>query len=101
MTGSEKGERKETKKAVALSYKPGRNNAPKVVASGRGIVAEKIMEIARENDIPFYSDPQLVETLIKLDLSQEIPPELYRVIAEVLVFVYQMDRSFLDQDRGN
>lgn len=80
--------------AVALRYRPEEDGAPKVVAGGRGAIAEQIIRIAEECGIPIHEDPSLVEVLSKLDLGAEIPSELYRVVAEVLAFVYRMDRGW-------
>lgn len=80
-------------KAAALSYKQGKDVAPKVVAKGSGHMAEKILEIARKHNIPLKEDPQLVEVLSTLDLHQEIPPELYKAVAEILAFVYRMTKK--------
>ena len=82
------------KKAVAIKYKAMETGAPIIAAKGAGPIAEKIIEIARENNIPIKEDPDLVETLSQLDLAQEIPPELYQVIAEVLAWVYRINRQF-------
>ena len=79
------------KKAAALSYEPGRDVAPRVVAAGTGGIADRIIALARENDICIHQDPALVEVLSKLDLQSEIPPELYIVVAEILSFVYTLD----------
>lgn len=79
------------KTAVAIAYEPG-DVAPKILASGKGRVAEKIIETAKENDVPFYQDHKLAETLSKLEIGDAIPPELYDVVAEILVFVDDMDR---------
>jgi flagellar biosynthesis protein len=78
-------------KAAALGYNPKTNDAPQVLALGRGFVAHKIMELATENGIPLHKDPALVEKLINLDLSHEIPPELYAAVAAVLSFIYRAD----------
>jgi len=78
------------KKAVALQYRHQVDRAPKVVAKGQGIIAERIMEIAAEHNIPLKRDPALIEVLSKMDLEQEIPPELYRAVAEILAYVYKM-----------
>jgi len=78
------------KAAVALKYKIHEDNAPKVVAKGRGVLARKIIEVAREHGIPIRDDPDLVEVLLKLDLNEEVPPELYQIVAEILAFVYRM-----------
>lgn len=83
----------ERKQAVALKYQKGTMDAPKVVAKGKGYVAENMLKTAKEHDIPVQEDPSLVEVLGKLDLDQQIPPELYQVVAEILAFVYRMDKG--------
>lgn len=80
------------KKAVALKYAPGDNDAPVVVAKGRGKVADTILETAKEHGVPVQEDAALVEVLSKLDLDQQIPPELYHLVAEVLSYIYRADR---------
>ncbi len=87
---TEEGEKKQ-KTAVAIAYEPG-DSAPKILASGKGAVAEKIIETAKANDVPFYQDNKLAETLSKLEIGDTIPPELYEVVAEILVFVDDMDK---------
>jgi flagellar biosynthesis protein len=77
--------------AVALRYDTGKESAPRVLASGRGMVAQKILEEAAKNNIPIRDDPDLVECLAKLDLGDVIPAELYPAVAEVLAFVYRMN----------
>lgn len=79
------------KTAVALSYDP-TDAAPKVIASGKGFVAERIIQRAMETDIPIHKDEQLAQSLSKLEIGELIPPQLYDVVAEVLVFVDKMDR---------
>lgn len=79
------------KQAVALSYDP-LDMAPKIVATGRGRVAERIIEEAKENDVPIHRDDNLAGTLSKLDIGDYIPPELYEVVAEILVFVDKMEK---------
>jgi flagellar biosynthesis protein len=81
------------KKAVALKYQPGKDRAPRVSAKGSGRVAEKILEIAREHDIPVKDDADLVEVLAKLDIEQEIPADVYVVVAELLAFVYDLNKK--------
>lgn len=81
------------KQAVALKYQAGTIDAPKVVAKGKGYVAENMLKTAKEHQIPVQEDPSLVEVLGKLDLDQQIPPELYQVVAEILAFVYRMDKG--------
>ena len=80
-------------KAAALEYDTREDTAPVIKALGKGALAEKIIQLARENDIPIREDPDLVEMLVQLDLDQEIPPELYGIVAEVFVFVYNLDRQ--------
>ncbi|HBH60254.1 MAG TPA: flagellar biosynthesis protein FlhB [Nitrospiraceae bacterium] len=82
-----------SEKAAALKYRPGKDSAPKLVAKGRGKVAEKIIEIAKTHGIPVQEDKELVEFLSMLDLYQEIPPELYRAVAEILAFVYSLKKK--------
>lgn len=84
------GEQKR-KVSVALEYVP-REEAPKIIASGKGVLAEKIIERAKEADVPVYEDSKLANTLSKLEIGDMIPPELYSVVAEILVFVDDMDR---------
>ena len=92
-----KREKKEkVKTAVAIAYEPG-EEAPKILATGKGHVAEKI--IAKEQDVPFYKDSKLAATLSKLEIGDMIPPELYEVVAEILVFVDKMDRLKEKMDR--
>ncbi len=79
------------KKAVALMYDPS-NQAPQVVASGQGAIAERIIDKAKEADVATYKDEGLTDTLLKLDVGDMIPPELYGVVAEILVYVDKMDK---------
>ena len=72
--------------AVAIKYDPG-EVAPKIIATGKGKVAEKIIETAKENDVALHKDSKLANTLSKLDIGEYIPPELYEVVDEILVFV--------------
>ena len=84
-------EENKRKQAIALSYEPG-DEAPKIVASGTGIVAERIIEKAKESQVEIYEDSKLADTLSRLDIGEYIPPELYGVVAEILVFVDRMDK---------
>lgn len=81
------------KKAVALKYDPQRHAAPVVTAKGQGFLAEEILRRAAEHSVPVQEDASLVEVLSKLDIEQEIPPELYQIVAEILSFVYRSDRQ--------
>jgi len=78
-------------RAVALRYEHEKDDAPRVVAKGRGEIAKQIIEIAKEHGVTIYEDDDLVEVLSRLDLNQLIPPELYYAIAEVLAFVYRVN----------
>ena len=82
---------KKNKMAVALLYEAN-EEAPRVIASGKGQLADRIVERAKENDVPIHKDERLVNTLSKLDIGDYIPQELYQVVAEVLLFVDRMDR---------
>lgn len=79
------------KRAVAINYKPG-DRSPKVIAKGQGHVAERILKKAEDSDIAIYEDKELVEELSNVELGDNIPPELYQVVAQVLVFVSDLDR---------
>ena len=79
------------KTAVAIEYVPG-EAAPKILATGKGQVAEKIIEKAKESNVPLYKDNKLADTLSRLKIGDMIPPELYEVVAEILVFVDDMDK---------
>ncbi len=87
----QKDNRDKPKQAIALTYDPG-EDAPKVVASGRGALAERIIEEAKQAKVPVHKDTRLADTLAKLEIGDMIPPELYEVVAEILVFVDQMDK---------
>lgn len=91
---AEKGKTKDgkPKQAIALAYDPNEDGAPKVIASGQGLMAEKIIDSAKEQDIPIHEDSKLADTLSKLEIGEMIPPELYEVVAEILVFVDAMDK---------
>ena len=80
------------KKAVALHYDHEKDSAPRIVASGRGAIAEQILGLAKENDVPMHEDKALVETLLAFEVGKEIPAELYAVVAEVLAFAQRLDK---------
>lgn len=84
-------EKKKIKQAIALEYNPD-DEAPRVIASGKGAVAERIIEKAKEADVPLHRDDKLADTLARLEIGDMIPPELYEVVAEILVFVDSMDK---------
>ena len=87
----DQGGKEKKRKAVALSYDPN-NMAPQVVAAGQGAIADRIIEKAKESDVATYKDEGLADTLLKLEVGDMIPPELYGVVAEVLVYVDKMDK---------
>lgn len=84
-------------KAAALEYQPEKDSAPRVVASGQGVVAEKIIALAKENGVPVYEDPTLAAALATVNINDEIPPELYLVVAEVLAYIYRISRRAVKQ----
>ncbi|MCL1998972.1 MAG: EscU/YscU/HrcU family type III secretion system export apparatus switch protein [Turicibacter sp.] len=79
-------------KAIAIKYNP-EEAAPKVTAKGAGVVAEKIKDKAKETDVNIYQDAELVSELTKMDLGTHIPPDLYEVVAQILVFISDLDRQ--------
>ncbi|MBP5609629.1 MAG: EscU/YscU/HrcU family type III secretion system export apparatus switch protein [Lachnospiraceae bacterium] len=89
MAGNDSKPKKRT--AVALEYDPV-DSAPKVIASGTGRIADKIIEKAKEAKVPVHKDSKLADTLSRLEIGEMIPPELYEVVAEILVFVDAMDK---------
>jgi len=86
-----KDERERRRRAVALRYDAQADAAPRVVAKGSGLLAERIMEVAREHNVHVHEDAQMVEVLAKVELDAPIPEQLYRAVAEVLAFVYRLD----------
>ncbi|WP_163101480.1 EscU/YscU/HrcU family type III secretion system export apparatus switch protein [Peribacillus alkalitolerans] len=81
------------KSAIALGYESSKDSAPKVLAKGKGKIAENILEIAKENGVTIQEDPSLVELLGKLEINQTIPEELYQAVAEVFAFIYKLDKQ--------
>ncbi|MDY0131278.1 MAG: EscU/YscU/HrcU family type III secretion system export apparatus switch protein [Desulforegulaceae bacterium] len=81
------------KKAVALKYDKSKGLAPKVKAKGKGVSAEKIIETAKAHNVPIAEDPDLAEVLSKLELEEEIPPDLYKAVAELLAYVYSRNKN--------
>lgn len=97
---SEEAAPQKRQKVVALKYDREKQSAPRIIAKGQGGVAEKILETARENGIPLYKDPELVEILAQLDVGLDIQPELYQAVAEVLIFIYKANQKKLRQGQG-
>ena len=91
--------KKNIKQAIALSYDPV-DDAPKVIASGTGVLAERIIEKAKEADVPIHRDDKLANTLSKLEIGDMIPPQLYEAVAEILVFVDRMDHIKEKMDKA-
>lgn len=88
-------------RAIALNYEFGKKKAPRIVATGRGKIAENILQLAEENQVPLYEDENLTELLSKLDLDTEIPPQLFTLVAEVLAVVYQMNKLSNNKSKSN
>jgi len=84
---------KKVRKAAAIAYLPDRDVAPRVTASGRGKVAERILEVARAAGLPVREDEALAEVLSRLDPGEDIPADTYRAVAEILAFLYRLDRE--------
>ena len=83
--------------AAAIRYDSAKDDAPRLTAKGKGHVAEKIIELARQHNIPIRTDRALVHILSKLDLDQHIPPDLYRAVAEILAFVYTANEQYREK----
>ncbi len=81
------------KKAIALRYDKLKDSAPRLIAKGKGFIAEKIVELAKENKIPVIEDDKLLSAAYNLDIYEEIPPSLYKAVAKVLVFVERLKNS--------
>ncbi len=88
---ADENKKNKIKQAIALEYDPS-DEAPRVIASGRGVLAERIIEKAQESDVPVHRDDKLADTLSRLEIGEMIPPELYEVVAEILIFVDSMDK---------
>ena len=89
------------KSAVSLKYKKGRDSAPKVTAKGQGWVAEKIIRMAQENNIPIREDKDLLNLLSEIDVGQEVPDSLYKIVAELLAWVYQLNQNYDQSQQKN
>ncbi|RDW17850.1 EscU/YscU/HrcU family type III secretion system export apparatus switch protein [Oceanobacillus chungangensis] len=86
------------KKSVALKYEAETDYAPKVSATGKGIIAEEIIKKAKENNVPIIEDASLIELLAELNINEVIPEELYKVVAEVFAFIYRVDQNMEERD---
>lgn len=89
------------KEAVALKYDPDKQAAPIIIAAGAGETAEKIISTAEESNVPVHQDSSLAHTLSLLNIGDEIPQELYEVVAEILIFIGTVDRKYGERyERG-
>ena len=89
------------KSAISLQYQKEINSAPKITAKGEGWVAEKIIEIAQERNIPIRKDKDLLNLLSEIDVGREVPESLYKVVAELLACVYQLNKNYPDSHKPN
>ena len=80
-------------KAVAVRYNAGEDSSPKVIASGEGFMANRILDKAKESDVTIYQDKELAEELSNINLGNNIPPSLYEVVAQILVFADSLDKK--------
>ena len=87
-------EKKQNRSAVSLKYDSRVNKSPLVTAKGKGLIADKIIALAKKNNIPIKEDPDLVQLLSQVDLNREIPASLYKVVAELLSFVYRLNNEY-------
>ncbi len=87
-------------RAVAVKYDIKKGKAPKIIATGKGVLAEQILRLAEDHKVPFFEDQSLTDLLAKLDLNDDVPPELYTLVAEVLAFVYQLDKLAKQKKKG-
>ncbi|MDD5457285.1 MAG: EscU/YscU/HrcU family type III secretion system export apparatus switch protein [Candidatus Margulisbacteria bacterium] len=90
---AEEGKKTDIKVAAAIKYDSEKNAAPILVAKGKGSIAEEIIRLAEENEVPLYQDSSLAKLLSSLELETEVPPELYTLVAEVLAFVYKLEQK--------
>jgi len=87
------------KSAVSLQYKKGKNAAPKITAKGQGWMAENIIKMAQEKNIPIREDKDLLHLLSEIDVGQEVPESLYKVVAELLAWVYQLNQNYSSSEQ--
>ena len=85
---------KKYKKAVAVKYEPNKGVAPEIIAKGHYGTAERIIEVAKESKVHIVEDSNLVNELLKVDIGNNIPEELYQAVAKVLIFIEQMDNRY-------
>ncbi|GEL75893.1 EscU/YscU/HrcU family type III secretion system export apparatus switch protein [Tenuibacillus multivorans] len=85
---------KQRKEVIALGYNSQDDEAPKVVAKGKGLIAEEILEIADQADVPIYEDETLMQLMDEININEKIPEDLYQAVAEVFAFIYQTDKKY-------
>ena len=100
MSGPEQAPPPRRERATALRYDPEAGGAPRVVATGAGEVARRIVELAREAGVPVREEPALAEALARLELDTDIPPELYAAVAEVLVWAFGLENGRFAPERS-
>ncbi|GAE89974.1 EscU/YscU/HrcU family type III secretion system export apparatus switch protein [Acetivibrio straminisolvens] len=91
--------KKKIKQVAALKYSPDDDKAPQIIGLGKGEIAEKILEKAKENNIPIYENEELAATLNAMNIGEEIPPELYDIVAQILVFIGSVDKRYGQKKR--
>ncbi len=98
---SEKDEKNRERRiqAAALQYDQSQHETPIVIAKGSGTVAEKIIALAKEHDIPLQRDPELLQVLMKLEINQEIPENVFHAVAEILAMIYKANRKQAEKNR--
>ncbi|GAF66302.1 EscU/YscU/HrcU family type III secretion system export apparatus switch protein [Alkalihalobacillus trypoxylicola] len=89
-----KGQKQNGKSAAVIRYDEQNEEAPRVVAQGRGMVANQIIQMAKEHDIDLQTEPSLLSNLLEVDLGEQIPPQLYSVMAEVLLLIEKMEKNY-------
>ncbi|MET3682120.1 flagellar biosynthesis protein [Alkalibacillus flavidus] len=82
------------KEAIALKYDEGEHEAPEVIAKGKGLIAEEILDRAEGHDVPIYEDPALMNLMSELNINEKIPEDLYQAVAEVFAFIYRLDKKY-------
>jgi len=97
MPVKKKKDNEQPRMAAAVRYDAAKDDAPRLTAKGKGHVAERIIELARQHNIPVRSDKALIQILSQLDIDQHIPPELYKAVAEILAFVYSANAKYREQ----
>ncbi|MEK4823616.1 EscU/YscU/HrcU family type III secretion system export apparatus switch protein [Niallia sp. FSL W8-0951] len=86
------------KEAIALTYEQQKHASPTVIAKGKGVIAEQILERAKKENIPIQEDPSLVELLSKLNINEQIPEDLYMTVAEVFAFIYALEKEVTEKE---